>query len=93
MSGENMTPEQTAKAEIINDRLNTILLETRTNLNTILEINSIILGEDLACEGKSEKELMTPGWFNNVIDALKAVNMNNNILKSELAKLRKEFKE
>jgi len=90
-SEAGMTAEQTAKAEIINDRLNAISLETKGNLNTMLAINSIILGEDLA-EGKSEKELKICGWFDMVIDMLKTIEANDMNLKNELDKLRREFK-
>lgn len=89
---EPLSAEQTKKAEVINDRLNAISLETRSNLNTMLQINSILLGSDLACEGKSEKEPKTVGWFNNVIDMLKMIGANNMNLKKELDSLRNEFR-
>ena len=87
------TPEQTKKAEIINDRLNALSLESRTNLNIMLAINSIMLEAELIHEGKSEKEPKMHGWFDNVIDMLKTIEANNLNLKNELEKLRKEFKE
>lgn len=91
-NNEGMTPEQTEKAEIINNRLNTLSIETRGNLDAMLEINNIILGSDLTKPSKSEKELKTCGWFDNVIGMLITINANNIKLKTELMRLRKEFK-
>jgi len=94
MSGETGCDmaEKHEKAEIINDRLNAILLETRDNLNTMFDINGIILGRELASEGKAEKEPKTIGWFDNIIDMLKTIEANDMNLKQELSKLRGEFK-
>lgn len=91
-NNEGMTSEQTKKAEIINNRLNTLSIETRGNLDAMLEINNIILGSDLAEADKSEKGLKTCGWFDNVIDMLKTIDANDIKLKTELMRLRKEFK-
>lgn len=90
---EEMTAEETKKAELINNRLNTLLVGARENLNTMLEINGIMFGSELACEAKSEKELKpTYGWFDSVIDMLKTLNTSSLNLKNELVKLRNEFK-
>ena len=89
---EPMTAEQTKKAEIINDRLNTLSLEVKSNLACMLEINSIVLEPvGIEEEKKSTKDSMG-GWFNNVIDMLVHIHNNNHKLKTELERLRGEFK-
>jgi len=92
MGNEGMTPEQTQKAEIICDRLDALSIETKGNLNTMLKINSIMFGSDLAVSSKSEKEPKTIGWFDNVIDMLKTISATNMNLRNELERLRNEFK-
>ena len=96
MSGEDMTAPMTAekmeRAEIINDKLNALSIDVKSNLNTAQQIGSIILGPELQSEGKSEKEAKPVGWLSNVIDILIFINNNNDKLKKELIRIRKEFK-
>ena len=86
-----MTPEQTAKAEIINDRLNALSASTRNNLASMREINDIIFGTGLSSEKTAESKAPI-GWFENVIEMLATTDNCSHELKVELAKLRKEFK-
>ena len=96
MSGETgigeMTAEQTKKAERINSKLNVIFLEIKKNLDIISKINSIMLGADLRKEVEPSEKPVTNGWFDEVIEVLETIDIDNTKLEDELLRLRAEFK-
>ena len=88
----SMTAEQSKKAETINRKLNVILLEIKKNLDIMLKINNITLGADLRKEVEPNEKPVAMGWFDEVIEVLETIDIDNTKLEDELLRLRAEFK-
>jgi len=84
--------ENKAKAGVINDRLNSLSIETNDNLKRIREINGFLFPPEPLCEGENKKEAKTTGWFEYTIDMLITINNTNCKIKDELNRLIKELK-
>ena len=93
MNGEPMTAENKKKAEIINSRLSTLLIDINANLKYIRDINGFLFPPEPATEGENKKEAKVAGWFECVIDVLITIGNVNNKMKDELERLRKELKD
>ena len=92
MSGEDMTAEKMERAERINDRLNALSIDVKSNLDYAQQIGNILLGPELQSEKEEGKGAKPAGWFSNVIDMLIFIHDNNYKMKKELIRIRKEFK-
>ena len=87
------TPENKKKAEIINNRLNSLSIDTNANLKCIRDINGFLFAPQPQCEGEDKKEAKVAGWFEYIIDMLTTISNTNSLIRNELEKLRKELKD